>query len=167
MLDSPFVGLPHSSHKLDAVDITVRPIMSFHRGVKVLIASNWLVAPMFLSQHLPQHFLGNFHSFTMLTKYINLIFHVSSAFAYAGFNGKRQTATGFNAAQQHIDVSGAHAFITPKASDLRGPCPALNALANHGYIARNGYTTLQESASAITSVLGIGKLSLRSSPPTT
>ncbi|KAJ6593326.1 Cloroperoxidase, partial [Mycena capillaripes] len=27
---------------------------------------------------------------------------------------------------------------SPKPTDLRGPCPALNALANHGYLPRNG-----------------------------
>ena len=57
---------------------------------------------------------------------------------------------------RHVDVSGAHSFIAPTASDLRGPCPAMNALANHGYIARNGYTTFQESLDAITNVLGCG-----------
>ncbi len=80
----------------------------------------------------------------------------STTLAFGGFERKRQTATAFNAAQQHIDVSGAHAFIAPGPTDYRGPCPALNALANHGYIARNGYTSLQESAGACTSVLGVG-----------
>ncbi|MCJ1462824.1 hypothetical protein MMC07_001427 [Pseudocyphellaria aurata] len=55
---------------------------------------------------------------------------------------------GFDPALQHVDVTGAHRFIAPAASDLRGPCPAMNAAANHGYIARNGYTTLQESLDA-------------------
>jgi len=31
-----------------------------------------------------------------------------------------------------------HAFHPPTESDIRGPCPALNALANHGYLPRNG-----------------------------
>lgn len=62
----------------------------------------------------------------------------------------------FDSTAQHIDVSGAHAFIGPGSSDLRGPCPALNALANHGYIARNGYTTLEESRDAIVKVYGLG-----------
>lgn len=92
----------------------------------------------------------------MFIKYSTLFFYASSVAAYAALNDKRQTATGFNAAQQHVDVSGAHAFIAPGASDLRGPCPALNAIANHGYIARNGYTTLQECMNAIVSVYGIG-----------
>lgn len=42
---------------------------------------------------------------------------------------KRQ---GIDPTAQHIDVSGAHAFVAPGLSDLRGPCPAMNAVANHG-----------------------------------
>lgn len=64
----------------------------------------------------------------------------------------------FDPTLQHIDVSGAHQFIAPTASDLRGPCPALNAAANHGYIARNGYTTIEESSNAVVRVFGAGML---------
>ncbi len=71
-------------------------------------------------------------------------------------HSKRQ---GFNPTAQHIDVSNAHAFIAPGATDLRGPCPALNALANHGYIARNGYTHLLEALNAIVQVYGAGECS--------
>lgn len=35
----------------------------------------------------------------------------------------------------------AHPFIAPKPTDMRGPCPGLNTLANHGYIPRNGIAT--------------------------
>ncbi|KAJ7608015.1 Cloroperoxidase [Mycena polygramma] len=31
-----------------------------------------------------------------------------------------------------------HAFIPAKATDARSPCPGLNALANHGYLPRDG-----------------------------
>ncbi|KAJ7125263.1 Cloroperoxidase [Mycena epipterygia] len=31
-----------------------------------------------------------------------------------------------------------YGFIPPKPTDSRGPCPALNSLANHGYLPRNG-----------------------------
>ncbi|EKM83297.1 hypothetical protein AGABI1DRAFT_111729 [Agaricus bisporus var. burnettii JB137-S8] len=31
-----------------------------------------------------------------------------------------------------------HPFKPPRKGDIRGPCPALNTLANHGYISRNG-----------------------------
>ena len=74
----------------------------------------------------------------------------------AAHNSKRQL---FKAAAKPVDVSNAHAFIAPGASDLRGPCPALNALANHGYIARNGYTNFQESLNAVIQVYGAGESS--------
>ena len=86
--------------------------------------------------------------------FVRLIFIFFTAIATANaHHSKRQ---GFNPTLQHIDVSGAHAFIAPGASDLRGPCPGLNALANHGYIARNGYTNILEAENAITQVLGAG-----------
>jgi hypothetical protein len=37
-----------------------------------------------------------------------------------------------------------HPYIAPGPNDLRGPCPALNTLANHGYIPRNGSCTVEE-----------------------
>ncbi|KAJ7127271.1 Chloroperoxidase [Mycena crocata] len=37
-----------------------------------------------------------------------------------------------------------HPFIAPGPSDQRGPCPAMNTLANHGYISRNGITNFEE-----------------------
>ncbi|KAF7309995.1 Cloroperoxidase [Mycena indigotica] len=37
-----------------------------------------------------------------------------------------------------------HPFIAPGAEDQRGPCPAMNTLANHGYIPRNGIATFEE-----------------------
>jgi hypothetical protein len=50
-----------------------------------------------------------------------------------------------------VDVSGAHAFAAPDfdAGDQRGPCPGLNALANHGYIAHTGITTFTELLTAV------------------
>ncbi len=44
----------------------------------------------------------------------------------------------FDAKSQLVDVSGSHAFKAPGSGDLRGPCPGLNALANHGYLPHNG-----------------------------
>lgn len=79
-------------------------------------------------------------------------------FGAAGANAfpnhlKRQ---GIDPTAQHIDVSGAHAFVAPGLSDMRGPCPAMNAVANHGNVARNGYTGFQKSIGAITKIYGIG-----------
>ncbi|EFX06375.1 putative oxidase [Grosmannia clavigera kw1407] len=57
-----------------------------------------------------------------------------------------------------IEVTGEHVFIAPDfaAGDQRGPCPGLNALANHGYIGRNGVTSLLEATAAINEVWGMG-----------
>ncbi|KAJ7838305.1 Chloroperoxidase [Mycena leptocephala] len=37
-----------------------------------------------------------------------------------------------------------HPFIAPGPNDMRGPCPGMNTLANHGYISRNGITSFEE-----------------------
>ena len=72
---------------------------------------------------------------------------------------KRQTGPGglpfttFNE-DQLIDVTGEHAWAPPGAGDLRGPCPGLNALANHGYFPRNGIVPLAVGASATEEVYG-------------
>lgn len=57
-----------------------------------------------------------------------------------------------------IEVTGEHEFIPPDFSngDQRGPCPGLNALANHGYIRRDGITSLVELASTMNEVWGMG-----------
>ncbi|KAJ7491729.1 hypothetical protein B0H11DRAFT_1859130 [Mycena galericulata] len=54
-----------------------------------------------------------------------------------------------------INVTGAHAFIPPSGDDQRGPCPGLNALANHGFIPHNGVMTPSDLM-AVTKVLGFG-----------
>jgi hypothetical protein len=60
------------------------------------------------------------------------------------FFGSRQTP-GFNATEQYVSTSGHYAYVAPDLSnDQRGPCPGLNAMANHGYIPHNGVATIQE-----------------------
>ncbi|KAG4425993.1 hypothetical protein IFR04_000937 [Cadophora malorum] len=46
----------------------------------------------------------------------------------------------FNEKLQHVSTTGEHAFVAPNlaAGDQRGPCPGLNAMANHGYLPHNG-----------------------------
>lgn len=51
---------------------------------------------------------------------------------------------GFDASKQYISTSGANQFVAPSSTDLRGPCPGLNALANHNYIPHNGIATIQQ-----------------------
>lgn len=89
-----------------------------------------------------------------------LIFGVTVCAAVVGAIPQYLKRQAFDPTAQHIDVSNAHAFIAPGASDLRGPCPAMNALANHGYIARNGYTNIVESLNAVTKVYGMGRNSM-------
>ncbi|KAL3419121.1 oxidase [Phlyctema vagabunda] len=44
----------------------------------------------------------------------------------------------FDAASQRVSTSGNHAWRAPGPNDKRGPCPGLNAAANHGYLPRSG-----------------------------
>ena len=62
----------------------------------------------------------------------------------------------FDAAAQYISTSGAYAWKAPGAGDERGMCPGLNAMANHGYLPRNGRATITEFASGCQKVFGMG-----------
>ena len=55
---------------------------------------------------------------------------------------------------QLIDVTGEHAWVAPGPNDLRGPCPGLNALANHGYFPHSGVVPLAVGESATEQVYG-------------
>ncbi|PVH83582.1 Cloroperoxidase [Cadophora sp. DSE1049] len=50
----------------------------------------------------------------------------------------------------------AHKFIAPTDRDIRGPCPGLNAAANHGFIARDGITNYTELVDAVQNVYNMG-----------
>ncbi|KDQ08568.1 hypothetical protein BOTBODRAFT_138825 [Botryobasidium botryosum FD-172 SS1] len=43
-----------------------------------------------------------------------------------------------SATNENINLLDDHRFIQPTASDSRSPCPALNTLANHGFLPRDG-----------------------------
>ena len=62
---------------------------------------------------------------------------------------------GFNAAAQYVSTTGTHAFVAPGPSDLRGPCPGLNAMANHGYIPHNGVATITQFIQGTYDVFGM------------
>jgi len=49
----------------------------------------------------------------------------------------------------------AHPYQAPGPTDVRGLCPTLNTLANHGYISRDGITTFAEAANAIQTAYAI------------
>ncbi|KAK2764604.1 hypothetical protein FQN54_009299 [Arachnomyces sp. PD_36] len=57
-----------------------------------------------------------------------------------------------------IDITGEHAFQPPdfENGDERGPCPGLNALANHGYIPHNGVVSFGHAIAAVNEVYGMG-----------
>ncbi|USW52946.1 Putative chloroperoxidase [Septoria linicola] len=64
----------------------------------------------------------------------------------------------FDAAKQLINVGpgSGHEWTAPRASDNRGPCPGLNAFANHGFLPRNGVATIQQYIDATETVVGMG-----------
>ncbi|KAI0486736.1 Chloroperoxidase [Xylaria cf. heliscus] len=56
-----------------------------------------------------------------------------------------------------IDVSGEHSFKAPdfQNGDQRGPCPGLNALANHGYIPHDGIVGFLDVIEPANTVFGM------------
>ncbi|KAK5123917.1 hypothetical protein LTR85_002114 [Meristemomyces frigidus] len=57
--------------------------------------------------------------------------------------------TTFDAEDQLVSITGAHAYASPGAGDIRGPCPGLNAAANHGYLPRNGIASIEQTVSGL------------------
>ncbi|KAK1054085.1 hypothetical protein LTR74_016097 [Friedmanniomyces endolithicus] len=50
----------------------------------------------------------------------------------------------------------AHAFVAPGPNDIRGPCPGLNAAANHNFLAHDGITTFNELMDAQQNIYNVG-----------
>ncbi|EME41910.1 hypothetical protein DOTSEDRAFT_135330 [Dothistroma septosporum NZE10] len=60
-------------------------------------------------------------------------------------SGKPNTAfppPPFDYNDQYVSTTGDHAWAAPGPSDQRGQCPGLNAAANHGYLNRNGISSI-------------------------
>ena len=55
---------------------------------------------------------------------------------YASAMKPEKRQAGFDPSTQEVSTTGTHAWVAPNfgAGDQRGPCPGLNALANHGYL---------------------------------
>ncbi|KAJ5095070.1 hypothetical protein N7532_007361 [Penicillium argentinense] len=64
----------------------------------------------------------------------------------------------FSLMNKPVDVYGEHEFQPPsfENGDQRGPCPGLNALANHAYIPRSGVVSFGNVITAINEVYGMG-----------
>lgn len=50
----------------------------------------------------------------------------------------------------------AHQFVAPGANDIRGPCPGLNAAANHNFLSHDGITTFSELVDAQQNLYNVG-----------
>ena len=64
----------------------------------------------------------------------------AAACPYLSNNKPEKRQSTFDPSTQYVSTSGANAFVAPNLAggDQRGPCPGLNALANHGYLPHNG-----------------------------
>lgn len=56
-------------------------------------------------------------------------------------------STTFSTSDQYVNirVGSGHEYQDPSTNDKRGPCPGLNAAANHGFLPRSGLPTIQQS----------------------
>ncbi|KAF2639232.1 hypothetical protein P280DRAFT_454391 [Massarina eburnea CBS 473.64] len=64
----------------------------------------------------------------------------------------------FDAAKQFVDVrpGSGYEYQDPKTGDKRGPCPGLNAAANHGFIERNGIVDIVKLAEGLNKAYAMG-----------
>ena len=61
----------------------------------------------------------------------------------------------FDPEQQYVSTTGKYAWVAPTATDERGECPGLNAMANHGYLPHSGIGTIKDFATACETVYGM------------
>ncbi|EME38607.1 hypothetical protein DOTSEDRAFT_141021, partial [Dothistroma septosporum NZE10] len=57
---------------------------------------------------------------------------------------------------QLVSVSGENVWKAPGSGDIRGPCPGLNAAANHGYLPRNGIASIEQTVSGLGAAYNLG-----------
>ncbi|KAJ7676693.1 hypothetical protein DFH06DRAFT_1317307 [Mycena polygramma] len=89
-----------------------------------------------------------------------VVAHPCAAFPPSYFEGRtaslaNRTLGGFST-EQLIDVTGANSFKPPGDGDLRGPCPGLNAMANHNFIPHNGVVTFTTAIAQSERIYGLG-----------
>ncbi|KAI4131366.1 MAG: hypothetical protein LQ338_001251 [Usnochroma carphineum] len=78
-------------------------------------------------------------------------------FGHDKAHNREKRAVGFDPVAQHVSTTGQYAFVPPNiaAGDKRGPCPGLNALANHGYLPHNGIAPSTTIIQAVNQVYGM------------
>ncbi|KAF2725839.1 Cloroperoxidase [Polychaeton citri CBS 116435] len=64
--------------------------------------------------------------------------------------------TTFDAQDQLVSLTGDHAYASPGPGDIRGPCPGLNAAANHGFLPRNGIASIEQTVSGLGALYNMG-----------
>lgn len=82
--------------------------------------------------------------------YPSIMQHLAEQAKAAAPNERRQlpgVIPPFDAASQYVSNTGDHAFVAPGPTDQRGPCPGLNAMANHNYMPHNGIATIDQFVS--------------------
>lgn len=94
----------------------------------------------------------------------------SCPFGHTVDHKQTKRAVGFDPVAQRVSTTGRHAFVPPNfaAGDKRGPCPGLNALANHGYLPHNGIapaTTIIKAVTEGPSTASLAHLSLLLTSP--
>jgi len=57
---------------------------------------------------------------------------------------------------RQVFIANATTQIAPGPNDIRGPCPGLNVMANHGYLSRSGVSSVVELTTASNEVFGMG-----------
>lgn len=63
--------------------------------------------------------------------------------------------TFFNLEEQFVSTTGDHAYASPLPNQIRGPCPGLNAAANHGYLDRSGVQGLVKTITGLGEAYGM------------
>jgi hypothetical protein len=74
------------------------------------------------------------------------------------YNGAKNGAPGKGVGGYLVPAKGdtAHQFVAPGQNDIRGPCPGLNAAANHNFLAHDGITTFNELVDAQQNLYNVG-----------
>ncbi|CAG8983329.1 hypothetical protein HYALB_00007457 [Hymenoscyphus albidus] len=80
---------------------------------------------------------------------------ISAQFPY---NGAKDGLPGNGRGGYLVPAPGdtAHQYTPPGPNDIRGPCPGLNAAANHNFLAHDGITTFKELVDAQQNLYNIG-----------
>ncbi|KAK0938693.1 hypothetical protein LTR29_009792 [Friedmanniomyces endolithicus] len=74
------------------------------------------------------------------------------------YNNAKNGLPGLGKGGFQVPATGdtAHAFVAPGPNDIRGPCPGLNAAANHNFLAHDGITTFNELMDAQQNIYNVG-----------